>query len=101
MNLLTINSFNCSAQASGGVNQTTVVLTTYFTQQCGINCYLGYFEDLPETFEPLPLFKGRILLNRHFDREAFACFLTNNCIDIVQVNFLKKQNLVVMPHRIS
>lgn len=97
MNLLTINSFNCSAQSSGGVNQTTVALTTYFTQQCGINCYLGYFEDIPTLFEPLPLFKGRILLNRHFDREAFARFLTDNRIDIVQVNFLKKHNLVVMP----
>ena len=83
MNLLTINSFNCSAQASGGVNQTTVALTTYFTQQCGINCYLGFFEDIPKKFEPLPLFKGRIMLNRHFDKEAFAKFLTTNHIDVV------------------
>lgn len=97
MNLLTINSFDCSAQASGGVNQTTVALTTYFTQQCGINCYLGFFEEMPQKFEPLPFFKGRILLNRHFDKEAFADFLKKNRIDIVQVNFLKKHNLVVMP----
>lgn len=97
MNLLTINSFDCSAQASGGVNQTTVALTTYFTQQCGINCYLGFFENIPQKFELLPLFKGRILLNRHFDKEAFAKFLRDNRIDIVQVNFLKRHNLVVMP----
>lgn len=97
MNLLTINSFNCSAQASGGVNQTTVALTTYFTQECGIKCYLGFFEDIPKKFDPLPLFKGRILLNRHFDKEAFANFLKTNHIDVVQVNFLKKHNLVVMP----
>ena len=97
MNLLTINSFNCSAQASGGVNQTTVALTTYFTQQCGINCYLGFFEDIPKKFEPLPLFKGRILLKRQFDEQAFENFLRTNYIDIVQVNFLKKHNLKTLP----
>ena len=97
MNLLTINSFDCSAQASGGVNQTTVALTTYFTKHCGIHCFLGFFEPLPPGKEPLPLFEGRICLNRNLDREAFARFLTGNHIDVVQVNFLKKQNLVVMP----
>lgn len=97
MNLLTINSFDCSAQASGGVNQTTVALTTYFTKHCGIHCFLGFFEPLPPGKEPLPLFEGRICLNRNLDREAFARFLTDNHIDVVQVNFLKKQNLVVMP----
>lgn len=97
MNLLTINSFDCSAQASGGVNQTTVALTTYFTKHCGIHCFLGFFEPLSPDKEPLPLFEGRIYLNRNLDREAFAQFLTGNHIDVVQVNFLKKQNLVVMP----
>ena len=71
MNRLTINSFNCSAQAMGGVNQTTATLTTYFTHQCGINCYLGFFEDMSSEFEPLPEFKGRILLKRQFDEQAF------------------------------
>jgi len=97
MNLLTINSYDCSAQASGGVNQTTVSLTTYFTQYCGIHCYLGFFENILPQYEPLPLFEGRILLNRNFDEEAFATFLRTNKIDVVQVNFLKKHNLVVMP----
>lgn len=97
MRLLTINSFDCSAQSSGGVNQTTVALTTYFTRQCGIRCYLGFFEYLPVGQEPLPLFEDRILLNCRFDREAFAAFLQKHRIDIVQVNFLKKHNLVVMP----
>ena len=97
MNLLTINSFDCSAQASGGVNQTTVALTTYFTRHCGIHCYLGFFENISKELEPLSLFEGRILLNCNFDREAFAKFLLDNHIHIVQVNFLKKQNLVVMP----
>lgn len=97
MRLLTINSFDCSAQSSGGVNQTTVKLTKYFTSQCGLQCYLGFFENLPAGFEPLPLFKGRILLNRHLDKQAFADFLRTNKIDVVQVNFLKKRNLVVMP----
>ena len=97
MRLLTINSFDCSAQSSGGVNQTTVKLTKYFTSQCGMQCYLGFFENLPAGFEPLLLFEGRILLNRHLDKQAFADFLKTNKIDVVQVNFLKKRNLVVMP----
>lgn len=97
MNLLTINSFNCSAQAMGGVNQTTATLTTYFTHQCGINCYLGFFEEMSSEFEPLPEFKGRILLNRQFDEQAFENFLRTNHIDIVQVNFLKKHNLKTLP----
>ncbi len=97
MNLLTINSFNCSAQAMGGVNQTTATLTTYFTHQCGINCYLGFFEEISSEFEPLPEFQGRILLNRHFDEQAFENFLRTNHIDIVQVNFLKKHNLKTLP----
>ena len=97
MRLLTINSFDCSAQSSGGVNQTTVKLTKYFTSQCGMQCYLGFFEHLPAGFDPLPLFEGRILLNRHLDKQAFADFLKTNKIDVVQVNFLKKRNLVVMP----
>ena len=81
----------------GGVNQITATLTTYFTHQCGINCYLGFFEDIPSQFEPLPEFKGRILLNRHFDEQAFEAFLRTNQIDIVQVNFLKKHNLKTLP----
>ena len=97
MNLLTINSFNCSAQAMGGVNQTTATLTKYFTHQCGINCYLGFFEEISSEFEPLPEFQGRILLNRHFDEQAFENFLRTNHIDIVQVNFLKKHNLKTLP----
>lgn len=97
MNLLTINSFNCSAQAMGGVNQTTATLTTYFTHQCGINCYLGFFEEMSSEFEPLPEFKGRILLNRQFNEQAFENFLRTNHIDIVQVNFLKKHNLKTLP----
>lgn len=97
MRLLTINSFDCSEQSSGGVNQTTVKLTNYLTSYCGVHCYLGFFENLPNKFAPLPLFEGRILLNRNFDEQAFSKFLLSNHIDIVQVNFLKKENLVVMP----
>ena len=97
MNLLTINSYNCSAQAMGGVNQTTVTLTTYFTQHFGIRCFLGFFEDLPATYEPLPLFEGRIRLSRALDKKAFADFLQENNIEIVQVNFLKRENLKTIP----
>ncbi len=97
MHLLTINSFDCSEQSSGGVNQTTVKLTKYLTTQCGVHCYLGFFEQLPDKFAPLQLFEGRILLNRNFDKQTFARFLQTNRIDIVQVNFLKKRNLTVMP----
>ena len=96
MNLLTINSFNCSAQGAGGVNQVTVILNTYFTHECGINCYLGYFEDIPADLLPLPEHKGRIHLNRNLDEETFRTFLKENAIDIVQVNYLKKENIYAM-----
>lgn len=96
MNLLTINSYDCSAQGAGGVNQVTVALNTYFTHQCGINCYIGYFHPLPSGLEPLPEMKGRIQLNRHLDEPAFREFLLQNKIDIVQVNYLRKENIYVM-----
>ena len=95
MNLLTINSFDCSAEAGGGVNRMTVLLSREFRKR-GIGCYLGFYEDIPETFARAP-FEGRIKLSRHFDDNAFASFLRSNKINIVQVNFLKKHNLVVMP----
>lgn len=96
MNLLTINSYDCSAQGAGGVNQVTVALNTYFTHHCGINCYMGYFHPLTSEFEPLPEIKGRIQLNRHLDEQAFRAFLLQNKIDIVQVNYLRKENIYVM-----
>lgn len=91
MNLLTINSFDCSAEAGGGVNRMTVLLSREFRKR-GIGCYLGFYEDIPETFARAP-FEGRIKLSRHFDDNAFASFLRSNKINIVQVNFLKKENL--------
>lgn len=91
MNLLTINSFDCSPEASGGVNRITAILSKAFTE-LGINCYLGYFETLPEKFVRAP-FVDRIHLNKNLDAVAFEQFLVRNHIDIVQVNFLKKENL--------
>ena len=91
MNLLTINSFDCSLQAGGGVNRITAILSKAFTE-LGINCYLGYFEALPEKFTLAP-FADRIHLNKNLDVAVFEQFLLRNQIDIVQVNFLKKENL--------
>lgn len=95
MNLLTINSFDCSPVASGGVNRITDILSRQFTRH-GINCFLGFFETIAPELERTP-FVDRILLNRNFDKNTFKAFLLKNKIDIVQVNFLKKHNLITMP----
>lgn len=96
MNLLTINTSDCSADISGGVNQVTVALTRYFTRQCGISCYIGYFQELPFGKNRLPEIKDGILLNRQLDDDAFEQFLLRNKIDIVQVNYLRKDKIYVM-----
>ncbi len=95
MNLLTINSYDCSPIASGGVNRITDILSRQFTKR-GINCYLGFFENISPDLERTP-FVDRILLNRNFDKAAFKAFLLKNQIDIIQVNFLKKHNLTTLP----
>ncbi|MCQ2182439.1 MAG: glycosyltransferase [Bacteroidales bacterium] len=97
MNLLTINSYDCSAQTGGGVNQVTVALTRYFTLHCNIRCFLGFFETIPSGFEPLPEIQDRIHLNRNIDRPEFEDFLRRNGINLIQVNFLKKENICAMP----
>ena len=96
MNLLTINTSDCSADISGGVNQVTVALTRYFTHQLGIACYIGFFQELPSGKCRLPEIKDGILLNRQLDEEAFEHFLLRNKIDIVQVNYLRKEKIYVM-----
>lgn len=97
MNLLTINSFNCSSEAGGGVNQVTVALTRYFTHHCNIQCFLGYFEDIPSIYKPLPEIKGRIRLYRSIDKIELENFIKKNKIDILQINYLKKENICAMP----
>lgn len=96
MNLMTINTANCSEDISGGVNQVTVLLSKYFTHNMGISCYLGYFNEIPNNCRPLPEIKDRIRLHRQLDENAFEQFLLRNKIDIVQVNFLQKANVYVM-----
>lgn len=56
---------------------------------------MGFYSNVPESYR-LADFEGRILLNRNFDRKKFRDFLVDNEIDIVQVNFLKKENLGTM-----
>ncbi len=95
MNLLTINSFDCSPDSAGGVNRTTFILTRNFRDVLHYNCFIGFYETISEKYH-LADFEGRILLNRNFDRKKFHDFLVDNKIDIVQVNFLKKENLGTM-----
>lgn len=96
MNLLTINSYDCSLEVSGGVNRITALLAEQFAKH-DITCYLGFFERLPDHVSLFP-FAGRIQLNRAFDAQAFEAFLLEHKIDIVQVNFLKKENLPTIRH---
>lgn len=91
MNILFINSFDCSGNASGGVNRVVYRMSSKLKSDYGVACYLGFFEDT--AARPLADFAGRIKLNRNFDDDAFEKFLTDNRIDIVHVNFLKKKNL--------
>lgn len=91
MNLLFINSFDCSPNASGGVNRVVFRMSSKLKSDYGVSCYLGFFEDT--SARPLADFAGRIKLNRKFDDTAFEKFLTDNRIDIIHVNFLKKKNL--------
>ena len=96
MNLMTINTANCSNDISGGVNQVTVLLSRYFTREMNISCYLGYFNEIPFHCVPLPEIKDRIHLTYPLDEKAFEDFLQKNKIDIVQVNFLQKDKVYVM-----
>lgn len=97
MNLLTINSYDCSALAGGGVNQVTVTLFRYFTHHCNIRCFLGYFECIAPKFKQLQEVVNSIHLNRKIDKEKFSHFLIENKIDIIQINYLKKENICAMP----
>ena len=92
MNILFINSFDCSATASGGVNRVVYILSRRFMEDFGYGCFLGYFEPQPAVCEPAP-FDGRIHLNARLDEKSFEAFVTGNAIDVIQVNFLKKKNL--------
>ena len=91
MNILFINSFDCSGNASGGVNRVVYRMSSKLKSDYGVTCYLGFFEDT--AARPLADFAGRIKLSRKFDDDAFEKFITDNRIDIVHVNFLKKKNL--------
>jgi glycosyltransferase involved in cell wall biosynthesis len=95
MNILFINSFDCSPTNSGGVNRTVYILSRYLMKKNGYRCFLGYYEDNP--VRPLADFDGKIKLKTNFDAEEFENFLTDNNIDVVQVNFLKKENLHTIP----
>lgn len=95
MNILYINSFDCSPASSGGVNRIVYVLSRYFMEQHGFNCFFGYYYDHPAR--PLAEFAGRIKLCKNFDAPAFESFISENKIDVIQINFLKKENLCTIP----
>lgn len=94
MNILYINSYDCSPLSSGGVNRVVNVLSDYLSSKFDYKCFLGFFEEIEER--PLAHFEGRIKLCRNLDKVEFRTFLVKNEIQIIQVNFLKKHNLPVI-----
>ena len=96
MNILYINSYNCSPQ-TGGVNRIVYLLSRYFMEIKNYKCFIGFYEFQPKG-RPIADFDGSIKLSRNFDHREFETFLTENEIDIVQINFLKKENLCTIPH---
>ena len=96
MNILFINSFDCSPASSGGVNRVVYIMSRQFMKQQSYQCYLGFYEYQPKD-KPLAEFNGRIKLSRNFNQNEFEKFLIDNHINIVQINFLKKENLCTIP----
>lgn len=92
MNLLTINTYDCSAEASGGINRMTALLTHVFEQR-GIQCYFGYFLPIDTKFKPTP-FHDRIKLTIPFDEAEFETFICSRRIDIIQMNYVRKEFLI-------
>lgn len=95
MNILFINNYNCSPDISGGVNRVIYALTRRFTEDLGYNCFFGYFNDIPSD-KRLAEFAGRIKLQSPLNENEFKQFLCENRIDIVEVNFLRKENLFTL-----
>lgn len=95
MNILIINSYDCSPEISGGVNRTTYNLTRRFRDSLQYRCFLGFYNRISENFH-LADFEGRICLSKDFDCGEFRSFLVDNKIDLVQVNFLQKSFLKTM-----
>jgi glycosyltransferase involved in cell wall biosynthesis len=96
MNILFINSFDCSPANSGGVNRVVYILSRQFMKKPSYQCYLGFYEYQPKD-KSLAEFSGRIKLSRNFNQNEFEKFLIDNHINIVQINFLKKENLCTIP----
>lgn len=96
MNILYINSFNCSPEA-GGVNRIVYVLSRHFMETQKYKCFIGFYEYQPKE-KPIADFDGSIKLSRNFNHQEFETFLLDNAIDVVQINFLKKENLCTIPY---
>ncbi|MCR4856872.1 MAG: glycosyltransferase [Bacteroidales bacterium] len=96
MNILYINSYNCSPEA-GGVNRIVYVLSRHFMETRKYKCFIGFYEYQPKG-KPIADFDGSIKLSRNFNHQEFETFLLDNEIDVVQINFLKKENLCTIPY---
>jgi glycosyltransferase involved in cell wall biosynthesis len=96
MNILYINSFDCSPDSSGGVNRIVFVLSRYLQEKLEYRCFLGFYENQPAGRLLAP-FYDRIQLHKDFREEEFEDFLIRNDIDVIQVNFLKKENIYTIP----
>ena len=96
MNILFINSYNCSPEA-GGVNRVVYVLSRHFMETHKYKCFIGFYEFQPKG-KHIADFDDSIKLSRKFNHQEFETFLTKNEIDVVQINFLKKENLCTIPY---
>ena len=89
MNILFINSFDCSPDSSGGVNRLVYILSEKLGKDFDYHCFLGYYEDTSGA--PATSFTDRIKLSSPFDDDKFETFLLKNSIDIIQINFIIKR----------
>lgn len=96
MNILYINSFDCSPASSGGVNRLVLILSDFLRKHYGYHCYLGYFMDNHSEYQQAE-FEGRIKLNDKVEESVFKQFLVQNNIQIVQINFLIKSLFANIP----
>lgn len=96
MNILYINSFNCSPEA-GGVNRIVYLLSRHFMEVQKYKCFIGFYEFQPKE-KPIADFDSSIKLSRNFNHQEFETFLLDNEIDVVQINFIKKENLCTIPY---
>lgn len=95
MNLLIINSFDISTTGSGGVNRISYLLSEYFIRHFQYHCFLGFFKENPQ--QPTADFEAKIHLSNPLKCDEFEQFILKHHIDVVQINFIQKENVGAVP----